>query len=126
MIRSAFDDEHNHCFRCASFIAAPPGNAESVRCPSCHRRIADATELLSRIGVSQLILDLIPESVVRESNVLPLDFAGGDVTIVVDVTQPSSVGTADKLRFILNQKIRCLHADAGEIRKAIERGYPRS
>ena len=74
--------------------------------------------------MSQLILELLPESVVRESNVLPLDFADGDVTILVDITEPSSIETTEKVRFILNRRILCLHADADAVRKAIERGYP--
>ena len=120
---SAFEGDPRQCQRCAWFIGDRADNDLSMRCPTCDRSIADATKLLSRIGVSQFILDLIPESVARESNILPFDCVDGDLKVLADISQPSSVDEIAKIRFILNRKILCLHAEAASIQVAIERGY---
>ena len=123
MIGYAFEDDPRRCQRCACFIADRADSDLSMRCPICDRSIADATQLLSRIGVSQFILDLIPESVARENNILPFDCSDGDISILADILQPSSVDAIAKIRFILNRKILCIHAEAVSIQAAIERGY---
>ncbi len=115
MIGSAFEDDPRQCQRCMCFIAGRTDNYLSMRCPLCHRSIAAATKLLSRIGVSQLILDLIPASVARECNILPFDCVDEDIKLLTDVTQPSSVDAIAKIGFILNCKILCLHAEAAFI-----------
>ena len=43
--------------------------------------------------------------------------------MLIDLTITTDTDTVDKLRFILNRRITCLHADAIAIQRAIERDY---
>ena len=45
------------------------------------------------------------------------------LVVLIDLTKTTDTDTIDKLRFILNRRITCLHADAIAIIRAIERDY---
>jgi type IV pilus assembly protein PilB len=63
----------------------------------------------------------VPESVARESTVIPLAEADGKLTIVV--SDPMDYDTFDKLRFILNRQIGIALASREAIVDAINRHY---
>jgi Ca-activated chloride channel homolog len=64
---------------------------------------------------------LVPESVARENNVLPVREEDGK--LVVRMSDPNDYDTIEKLRFILNRPIEVETASAGEIQKSINEQY---
>ncbi|MGB0600187.1 MAG: GspE/PulE family protein [Rubripirellula sp.] len=67
------------------------------------------------------VIELVPESVARENNVLPYDEQDGALRILV--SDPFDLETIEKLRFILNRKIETALAPKGAITGAINRYY---
>ena len=122
MIGSGLEGGAGACPQCGYFAAATNDRLPAMQCPLCERKIADATGGLSRIGITPRIIELIPESVARENYVVPYDEVDGVLIVLSDIRQ-LCLDTAEKLRFILNRKITCVHASAESIRAAIDRHY---
>ncbi|QDS87580.1 Type II/IV secretion system protein [Rosistilla ulvae] len=76
---------------------------------------------LSEIRIDETVIELVPESVARENNVLPI---GGDETVLkVLISDPFDLETIEKLRFILNRKVETALAPKTSIQEAINRYY---
>ena len=73
------------------------------------------------LNPSRAVLELIPESVARENNVLPLAVTGRVIHIAA--ADPSDVMLRDKLSFILNRDIRLIEFPRADILRAIRRLY---
>jgi type IV pilus assembly protein PilB len=71
--------------------------------------------------VSDDVIELVPESVARENNVLP--FSDEDGSLRVLVSDPFDLETVEKLRFILNRKIETALAPKVAITEAINKYY---
>ena len=71
--------------------------------------------------VSDDVIELVPESVARENNVLP--FSDEDGSLRVLVSDPFDLETVEKLRFILNRKIETALAPKVAINEAINKYY---
>ncbi len=69
------------------------------------------------------VLELVPESVARENDVLPVDFDGETITFVT--SSHTDIMLQDKLRFLLNCNVRFIARDRDEIRRAINYFYGR-
>jgi type IV pilus assembly protein PilB len=67
------------------------------------------------------VIELVPESVARENNVIPLGRNNGSLTIVI--SDPQDLAIIDKLRFILNQEIELALSSRESIIQAINRHY---
>jgi type IV pilus assembly protein PilB len=67
------------------------------------------------------VIELIPQSVARESNILPL--AEEDGALKVAVSDPDDFETTEKLRFILNKRIEISLAPPEAIKEAVNRHY---
>ena len=76
---------------------------------------------LSKIEISEDIIELMPESVARENVVLPLDDSDGRLKVLM--SDPGDVDTIEKLRFILNRDVTPALATRGQISEAINRFY---
>ena len=76
---------------------------------------------LRSASVSDDVIELVPESVARENNVLP--FSDEDGALRVLVSDPFDLETVEKLRFILNRKIETSLAPKVAITAAINRYY---
>jgi hypothetical protein len=71
--------------------------------------------------VTPELIDLVPESVARESCVIPIAFDGERITFAaVDTTD---IALADKLRFILAKDVRLVPAPRAAILEAINQAY---
>jgi hypothetical protein len=67
------------------------------------------------------IIELIPESVARENNLLPV--AEKDDILVVRMSDPNDLDTIEKLRFILNRPIEAVRGKPDEIFDSIDHHY---
>jgi type IV pilus assembly protein PilB len=76
---------------------------------------------LNEVTIPASVIELVPESVVRENAVLPL--AEGDGRLTVIVSDPNEIDTIEKLRFILNRQIDIALAPRESIHEAINRYY---
>ncbi len=76
---------------------------------------------LRSASVSDDVIELVPESVARENNVLP--FSDEDGALRVLVSDPFDLETVEKLRFILNRKIETALAPKVAITAAINKYY---
>lgn len=123
MTSTPFDDESPNCSRCGYFTHESTRNVPKVNCPVCGREVIDVTDSLSRISIPTAVLELIPESVVRECCIVPFDDDDLGLVVLVDLTQTNDTHILDKLRFILNRPIKCFHANEIVIRRAIDRDY---
>src|SRR5205823_11206978 len=65
------------------------------------------------------VLELVPESVARENQIIPLALDGE--TLTVAAADSGNLLVADKLSFILNKKVRLVRYPADAIRDAIRR-----
>lgn len=70
------------------------------------------------------IIELVPESVARETLAVPIKLDGE--TLTFRAAKADDIGLADKLRFILNKNVRLIAAPAHEIRQAIDFYYGRA
>lgn len=96
------------------FARTPESVLQLIPMPNVTVRLADHTP-------PRAILELMPESVVRENLVLPLTLRGN--TLFGATTGPHNFDTAQKLMFILNQEIVLVGAERSDIQEAINRGY---
>ncbi len=76
---------------------------------------------LDSLEVPDVIVRLIPESVARENNVIPLRLDG--TSLVIAISDPMQFDLIDKLRFILNREVKCHVATDEAIERAIARHY---
>lgn len=76
---------------------------------------------LHSMVIADTIIQLVPESVARENDIIPISDL--DDTIKVLVSDPFDIETIEKLRFILNKKIDTALAPKEHIREAINRYY---
>ncbi len=79
---------------------------------------------LSDVVIPPSIVELVPESVARENDILPM--AEKDGALIVIVHDPLDYDTQEKLRFILNREIRISLAPRDSIHEAINRHYGQS
>lgn len=79
---------------------------------------------LSRFSPSRDALELLPESVARESRLFPLDTQGG--TFLLAAARPTDLDLLQRLEFILNRNIVLVGADADDVQRAIDREYGRT
>jgi len=77
---------------------------------------------LTTIRIADEIIQLVPESVARENNVIPYQSADDDALRVL-VSDPFDLETIEKLRFILNRKVETALAPREAISEAINRYY---
>jgi len=77
---------------------------------------------LSTIRIADDVIQLVPESVARENNVIPYQNADDD-SLRVLVSDPFDLETIEKLRFILNRKVETALAPREAISEAINRYY---
>ena len=76
---------------------------------------------LRSASISDSVIELVPESVARENNVLP--FSDEDGALRILIADPFDLETIEKLRFILNRKIETALAPKGAITAAINKYY---
>ncbi len=76
---------------------------------------------LEEAAIPPEIIELVPESVARENNVIPLSQDNGALKIVM--SDPSDLDTQQKLQFILNKDIHPVLAPKEQILDAINRHY---
>ena len=76
---------------------------------------------LSKIEIPEVVIELMPEAVARENNVIPM--AETDSGLKVLMSKPGDVDTIEKLRFILNRDVTVALATRSSIALAINRMY---
>jgi len=76
---------------------------------------------LREIRIADDVIELVPESVARENNVLPYGEKDGALQILI--SDPFDLETIEKLRFILNRKIETALAPKQSIQGAINQYY---
>ena len=76
---------------------------------------------LADVTIPPSVLDLIPESVVRENAILPLACEDGAIKLVM--ADPTDIDTLQKLQFILNKELRPVRSSHEQIIEAINRHY---
>ena len=76
---------------------------------------------IQRTKIPDEVIQLVPESVARENNVMPIDEIDGILRVAIG--NPSDVDTIEKLRFILNRDIRISLAPKDGITETINRLY---
>jgi type IV pilus assembly protein PilB len=76
---------------------------------------------LTEVTIPDNVIELVPESVARENNVLPLSDDEDSLTVIV--CDPYDIDTVEKLRFILNRKIDIALAPRERISEAINKYY---
>ena len=81
------------------------------------REFVDLTE----VTIPDNVIELVPESVARENNVLPLSEEEDSLKVIV--CDPYDIDTVEKLRFILNRKIDIALAPRERISEAINKYY---
>ena len=76
---------------------------------------------LEAVEIPEQVVELMPEAVARENNVIPL--AETDRGLKVLMSEPADVDTVEKLRFILNRDVTVALATRSSINLAINRMY---
>ncbi|MEZ6142284.1 MAG: GspE/PulE family protein [Zavarzinella sp.] len=76
---------------------------------------------LTDLEIPKAIIELVPESVARENNVLPLSLEGNVLKLLT--SDPTNLDVLQKLEFILNKDVRPVLADLEQIRESINRNY---
>ena len=76
---------------------------------------------LTKIDIPERVIELMPEAVARENNVIPLDET--DRGLKVLMSDPEDVDTVEKLRFILNRDVTVALATRAAIALEINRKY---
>jgi type IV pilus assembly protein PilB len=92
---------------------------EVAKAKAKHHKIAYVD--LREIRIADEVIELVPESVARENNVLPYGEKDGALQILVH--DPFDLETIEKLRFILNRKIETALAPKEAIQGAINQYY---
>lgn len=88
------------------------------------RQLGLTTIDLNRIVIQEKILSLLPESVIRKYNVLPVDLANG--ALMVAMNDPTDYYAIDDLRLASGTMIRPVLAKTADINRAIDRYYGRN
>jgi hypothetical protein len=91
--------------------------------PAVPQEARALTQRLANQQVDLQVLELVPESVAREQNVIPLAFDGETITFASD--RPDDIGLADRLRFLLAKDVQLVSAARDAIRAAIDLNYRR-
>ncbi len=134
------EGQPNNCPVCGKELQLEPSpQTHDAPCPHCGQLLWFAStgdvvpmysslttdhgqfDLSDDLGISDDIVELIPQSVAKENLVFPL--AERNEYLVVAVTNPLDIETIDKLRFILNRDIRVVHVSPDWIRHQIRRRY---
>jgi methionyl-tRNA formyltransferase len=76
---------------------------------------------LSDVSIPPAVLELIPESVARENQVLPLSVHGNTLKLVT--SQPDNYDVLQKVQFLVNMDIQPVLASPDELQAAISRSY---
>jgi type IV pilus assembly protein PilB len=76
---------------------------------------------LTQVDIPESVVELMPEAVARENNVIPL--AETDRGLKVLMSDPDDVDTVEKLRFILNRDVTVALATRASITLEINRKY---
>ncbi|MEE2641019.1 MAG: GspE/PulE family protein [Planctomycetota bacterium] len=76
---------------------------------------------IARTKIPDDVIQLVPESVARENNVMPIDEIDGVLRVAIG--NPADVDTIEKLRFILNRDIRISLSPKDSIMESINRLY---
>ena len=76
---------------------------------------------LASIKIPDEVIQLVPESVAREQNVIPISEDGDALKVLI--SDPMAFETIEKLRFILNRRIETALAPRQNIAEAINRYY---
>lgn len=76
---------------------------------------------LETIQVPAHVIQIVPESVARENQILPR--AEEEDTITIVTSDPNDIDTIEKLQFILNKRIKVEVATASAIQEAINKYY---
>ena len=76
---------------------------------------------LNKVDIPESVVELMPEAVARENNVLPIAVDGNSLQVVM--SEPGDVETTEKLRFILNRDVRVVLGTRSSITAAINRVY---
>ena len=76
---------------------------------------------LREIEIPPSVIELVPESLARENNVMPLAAEGGTIKVIMH--DPMDFETIDKLRFVLNKEIDVALAPKEAIVEAINKYY---
>ncbi len=77
----------------------------------------------SILNILRLVLTQIPEEVVRNESVIPVDVDGAG-RLVVAVFDPNNHAVLDKLRSVCSQELKVVVAPKPAIDEAIRRQYP--
>src|SRR5262245_42259420 len=91
-----------------------------ARQPTTTGQPPDVMRLVSG-SMAPSILEMWPDSVVRELQIMPLAFDGE--TLAIAASNAEDIGKADTLRFILNKNVRLVAAPPTLIAQAINRNY---
>src|SRR5206468_4950483 len=76
---------------------------------------------LKGITIPTSVVEMVPESVARENQVIPLSHENNALQIVM--SDPNDQDTLDKLRFILNKEIQAVLSNREDIIAAINSHY---
>ena len=76
---------------------------------------------LTQVDIPEMVIELMPEAVARENNVIPL--AETERGLKVLMSDPDDVDTVEKLRFILNRDVTIALATRASITLEINRKY---
>jgi type IV pilus assembly protein PilB len=76
---------------------------------------------LREIEIPPSVVELVPESLARENNVMPLAAEGGTIKVIMH--DPMDFETIDKLRFVLNKEIDVALAPKEAIVESINKYY---
>ena len=120
------DSESPTCSHCGYFTRDTTQDVPKLNCPVCGREVLDVTSSVLRMSISAVLIALIPESVALECCVVPFGEDSTGLVVLTDLRQTIDTNKIEKLRFILNRRITCLHADRAAIMRAIERDYSKS
>ena len=76
---------------------------------------------LSRLYISQNVIDLVPEDIARKHTILPIEKDGN--SLVIAVSDPYNIFAVDDVKFASGCDIRIVIASKTEIQKAIDTYY---
>jgi hypothetical protein len=95
-----------------------------TRAGAVHVEGAAPAATAGNLNPPRAVLELVPESVARENQILPLTLDGETLTCAA--ARPHDILAQDKLSFILNKRVRFVPAPREAIRAAIDRHYGRT
>jgi type IV pilus assembly protein PilB len=98
----------------AKFLGYPKSLLQFLPAPNITVRLADHV-------IPRNVIELMPESVARENELIPLQLQGN--TLLVAMTNPHNRDTLQKLSFILNKDVVGVGCDPDDMDDAISRHY---